>query len=54
MGGPPEVGGPLCICTLCTFLRPLLLGRAVLGIDLGFFRVLGLGLDLCVLDSTSG
>ena len=22
VGGPPEMGGLLCICTLCTFLRP--------------------------------
>ena len=22
--GAPRSGGPLCICTLCTFLRPLL------------------------------
>ena len=24
MGGPPRSGWGLCICTLCTFLRPLL------------------------------
>ena len=30
------------------------LGRAVLGLGLGFFCFLGLGLEPCVLDSTSG
>ena len=29
------------------------LGKAVLGLGLGFFCVLGLGLEPCVLDSTS-
>ena len=34
-------------------LRESVLGRAVLGLGLGFFCVLGLGLEPCVLDSTS-
>ena len=33
--------------------RGSVLGRAVLGLGLGFFCVLGLGLEPCVLDSTS-
>ena len=50
-------------CVLCpwpwprSFLslasRGPVLGKAVLGLDLGFFCVLGLGLEPCVLDSTS-
>ena len=34
--------------------RVSVLGKAVLGLGLGFFCVLGLGLEPCVLDSTSG
>ena len=34
-------------------LRGSVLGRAVVGLGLGFFCVLGLGLEPCVLDSTS-
>ena len=33
--------------------RVSVLGKAVLGLSLGFFCVLGLGLEHCVLDSTS-
>ena len=33
--------------------RVSVLGKAVLGLGLGFFCVLGLGLEPCVLDSTS-
>ena len=50
-----------CGCVLGPWPRALLslasrgsvLGRAVLGLGLGFFCVLGLGLEPCVLDSTS-
>ena len=35
-------------------LRGSVLGKSVLGLSLGFFCVLGLGLEPCVLDSTSG
>ena len=34
-------------------LRVSVLGKAVLGLGLGFFCVLGFGLEPCVLDSTS-
>ena len=34
--------------------RGSVLGKAVLGLGLGFFCVLGLGLEPCVLDSISG
>ena len=38
---------------LALALRGSVLGKAVLGLGLGFFCVLGLGLEPCVLDSTS-
>ena len=57
-------GGSTCACVLGpwpwprAFLslasRVSVLGKAVLGLGLGFFCVLGLGLEPCVLDSTSG
>ena len=34
--------------------RGSVFGKAVLGLGLGFFCVLGLGFEPCVLDSTSG
>ena len=53
-----------CLCVLGPWPRPRaflslasrvsVLGRAVLGVGLGFFCVPGLGLEPCVLDSTSG
>ena len=40
-------------CTWSLASRGFVLGRAVLGLGLGFFCVLVLGLKCCVLDSTS-
>ena len=45
--------GPWPRAFLSLASRVSVLGKAVLGLGLGFFCVLGLGLESCVLDSTS-
>ena len=44
----------LCLRSMALVSTVSVLGRAVLGLGLGFFCVLGLGLEPNVLDSTSG